>query len=43
VPEKTIRLLTTDGFWNSNAGQDSAGAAMGNWDIIDKNLYTPAE
>src|SRR5882762_6290018 len=40
--QKNYSLLTTDGFWNSNAGQDIAGAAMGNWDNIDNNLYTPA-
>src|SRR5882762_1532768 len=40
--QKNYSLLTTDGFWNSNAGQDIAGTAMGNWDNIDNNLYTPA-
>jgi type IV pilus assembly protein PilY1 len=40
--QKNYSLLTTDGFWNSNAGQDIAGAAVGNWDNIDNNLYTPA-
>src|SRR5438477_366205 len=40
--QKNYSLLTTDGFWNSNAGQDIAGAAMGNWDNIDNQLYTPA-
>ena len=40
--QKNYSLLTTDGFWNVNPGQDIAGAAMGNWDNIDNNLYTPA-
>src|SRR3989442_2546116 len=40
--QKNYSLLTTDGFWNSNAGQDIAGTAMGNWDNIENNLYTPA-
>ncbi|TMH39212.1 MAG: hypothetical protein E6H56_12865 [Betaproteobacteria bacterium] len=40
--QKNYTLLTTDGFWNQGAGQDIAGAAMGNWDNIDNNLYTPA-
>ncbi len=40
--QKNYALLTTDGFWNQGAGQDIAGAAMGNWDNIDNNLYTPA-
>jgi type IV pilus assembly protein PilY1 len=40
--QKNYTLLTTDGFWNGNAGQDIAGAAMGNWDNIDNQLYTPA-
>jgi len=40
--QKNYSLLTTDGFWNVNPGQDIAGTAMGNWDNIDNNLYTPA-
>ena len=40
--QKNYSLLTTDGFWNGNAGQDIAGAAMGNWDNTDNFLYTPA-
>ncbi len=40
--QKNYSLLTTDGFWNVNPGQDLAGIAMGNWDNIDNNLYTPA-
>jgi len=45
--QKNYSLLTTDGFWNSNAGQDIAGAAMGNWDNgtpagTEPSFYTPA-
>ncbi len=40
--QKNYSLLTTDGFWNVNPGQDLAGDPMGNWDNIDNNLYTPA-
>ena len=40
--QKNYTLLTTDGFWNQGAGQDIAGAAMGNWDNQDGLIYTPA-
>jgi type IV pilus assembly protein PilY1 len=40
--QKNYTLLTTDGFWNGNAGQDIAGTAMGNWDNADPYNYTAA-
>ena len=45
--QKNYTLLTTDGFWNQGAGQDIAGAAMGNWDNglpagTNPYFYTPA-
>ena len=48
--QKNYSLLTTDGFWNSNPGQDLAATAMGNWDNgtplatppSDTLFYTPA-
>jgi type IV pilus assembly protein PilY1 len=40
--QKNYALLTTDGFWNGNGGQDLAGNALTNWDNIDGQIYTPA-
>ena len=41
--QKNYTLLTTDGFWNHlGDAVDIAGTALGNWDNIDNQLYTPA-
>ena len=41
--QKNYTLLTTDGFWNgTNDGVDIANNAIGNWDNLDGQLYTPA-
>jgi type IV pilus assembly protein PilY1 len=39
--QKNYALLTTDGFWNGNGGQDIAGNALTNWDNVDGQIYTP--
>jgi type IV pilus assembly protein PilY1 len=39
--QKNYALLTTDGFWNGNGGQDIAGNALTNWDNVDGLIYTP--
>src|SRR5882672_614849 len=39
--QKNYALLTTDGFWNGNGGQDLAGNALTNWDNADGLIYTP--
>ena len=33
--QRNFSLMTTDGFWNGNGGQDIAGNAMGNFDNTD--------
>ncbi|HKW36483.1 MAG TPA: PilC/PilY family type IV pilus protein [Burkholderiales bacterium] len=38
--QKNFSLLTTDGFWNGNGGQDIAGVAMGNIDNQDPRNVT---
>ncbi|HVQ53485.1 MAG TPA: hypothetical protein VMS92_25920, partial [Mycobacterium sp.] len=39
--QKNFTFLTTDGFWNGNAGQKLDGTAMGNQDNVDNQLIAP--
>lgn len=40
--QQNFTLLTTDGFWNSSAGQQIDGSAMGNQDNTDSGFSTRA-
>ncbi len=39
--QRNYTLLTTDGYWNGNGGQDLAGTAMGNADNRNNDLQSP--
>jgi len=39
--QRNFTLLTTDGYWNGNGGQDIAGTAMGNADNRNNDLQSP--
>jgi len=39
--QRNYTFLTTDGFWNGNAGQTLAGGAIGNRDNVNNQLIPP--
>jgi type IV pilus assembly protein PilY1 len=39
--QRNFNLMTTDGFWNGNGGQDIAGADMGNLDAVNPTIIAP--
>ena len=41
--QQNFAMLTTDGYWNGNGGQDLAGAAMGNQDNSDAGYSKRAD
>ncbi|MDH3437599.1 MAG: PilC/PilY family type IV pilus protein, partial [Betaproteobacteria bacterium] len=40
--QQNFTLLTTDGYWNDNAGQNLAGGSIGNQDNVDAGYSTRA-
>ena len=40
--QPNFAILSTDGYWNKEGGQDLAGAAMGNQDNVDSGYSTRA-
>jgi type IV pilus assembly protein PilY1 len=41
--QQNITLLTTDGFWNGNAGENLTGGSIGNQDNVDSGYSTRAD
>lgn len=41
--QQNFSILTTDGYWNGNGGQDLSGAVMGNHDNSDAGYSTRAD
>lgn len=39
--QRHYTILTTDGFWNGNAGQTIGGLAIGNRDAVDPTVIAP--
>jgi len=39
--QRHFTLLTTDGYWNGNAGQDLTGGAIGNLDNVSPTVDSP--
>ena len=39
--QRNYTLLTTDGYWNGNGGQNLAGTAMANADNVNNDLQSP--